>query len=40
LTLRAAHVGQGLDIYGLGYLMDDIIETGDSSPLEKAMQVV
>jgi geranylgeranyl pyrophosphate synthase len=36
-TLRAAHVGQGLDIHGLDYLMDDIIETGDSLPLEKAI---
>jgi geranylgeranyl pyrophosphate synthase len=36
-TLRAAHVGQGLDIYGLDYLMNDSIETGDSLPLEQAI---
>jgi geranylgeranyl pyrophosphate synthase len=36
-TLRVAHVGQGLDIYGLDYLMDNIIETGDSLPLEQAI---
>ena len=37
LTLRAAHVGQGLDIYGLDYLMNDVIQTGDSLPLEQAI---
>lgn len=36
-TLRAAHVGQGLDIYGLDYLMDEVIQTGDSLPLEQAI---
>ena len=36
-TLRAAHVGQGLDIHGLDYLMQDAVETGDSLPLEQAI---
>ena len=35
LTLRAAHVGQGLDIHGLNYLMDETVESGDSSVLER-----
>ena len=37
LTLRAAHVGQGLDIHGMDYLMDEVIDTGDSAALEQAI---
>ena len=36
-TLRAGHVGQGLDIHGLDYLMQDAVETGDSLSLERAI---
>lgn len=36
-TLRAAHIGQGLDIHGLDYLMNDSIETGNSLSLEQAI---
>ena len=27
-TLRAAHSGQALDLYGLDYMMDDVVENG------------
>ena len=37
LTLRAAHIGQGLDIHGLDYLMDEAVETGDALALERAI---
>ena len=37
LTLRAAHLGQALDIHGLDYLMDDAVASGDSSTLEQAV---
>lgn len=37
MTLRAAHTGQALDIYGLDYMMDDVVETGDSLTIEKAV---
>ena len=36
-TLRTAHIGQGLDIHGLDYLMNDCIETGNGLPLEQAI---
>lgn len=37
LTLRAAHVGQAADIHGLDYMMERVVETGDSTALEKAV---
>ena len=37
LILRAGHIGQALDIRGLDYMMDDVVETGHSLPLEKAI---
>ena len=33
-ALRAGHAGQGLDITGLGYLMDDVIARGDAALAE------
>lgn len=33
-ALRAGHAGQALDIHGLGYLMDDVIERGDAALAE------
>ena len=27
-ALRAAHTGQAMDLYGLDYLMDDVVEQG------------
>ena len=33
-ALRAGHAGQGLDISGLGYLMDDVIARGDAKLAE------
>lgn len=38
LTLRAGHCGQAFDIYGLDYLMDEAVKTGDSIRLEKAVR--
>ena len=37
LTLRAAHLGQALDIHGLDYLMDEVVISGDSSTLEQSI---
>lgn len=37
LTLRAGHSGQAFDIYGLDYLMDAAVKSGDSTPLEKSV---
>jgi len=37
LTLRAGHCGQAFDIYGLDYLMDEAVRTGDSVRLEKSV---
>ena len=37
LTLRAGHSGQAFDIYGLDYLMDTAVKSGDSKPLEKSV---
>lgn len=37
LTLRAGHCGQAFDIYGLDYLMDDAVKSGDSTRLEKSV---
>lgn len=37
LTLRAGHSGQAFDIYGLDYLMDEAVQSGDSEKLEKSV---
>lgn len=37
LTLRAGHCGQGFDIYGLDYLMEDSIENGAGQKLLDAI---
>lgn len=37
LTLRAGHSGQAFDIYGLDYLMDEAVKSGDSTRLEKSV---
>lgn len=39
-TLRTAHVGQGWDIHGLDYLMNDCVETGQSLALEQAILTI
>ena len=38
--LRAGHVGQGLDIYGSGHLMDEAVKTGNGAPVEKAVHCI
>ncbi len=37
LTLRAGHAGQAFDIYGLDYLMDEAVRSGDSTGLERSV---
>ena len=39
-ALRAGHAGQGLDIHGMDYLMDDIVKTGDGALLEERVLAV
>ncbi|KAG5480506.1 hypothetical protein LSCM1_06209 [Leishmania martiniquensis] len=39
-VLLAGHAGQGLDIYGLGYLMPNVVETGDASTLFDALEAI
>ncbi|KAK7196465.1 polyprenyl synthase [Novymonas esmeraldas] len=39
-VLMAGHAGQGLDIYGLGYLMPKAVETGDASALFDALDAI
>ncbi|AIN97361.1 polyprenyl synthase, putative [Leishmania panamensis] len=39
-VLLAGHAGQGLDIYGLDYLMPKVIETGDVSTLFDALDAI
>lgn len=39
-ALRAGHAGQALDIAGLGYLMDDVIERGDWALAESRITAI
>jgi geranylgeranyl pyrophosphate synthase len=39
-ALRAGHAGQALDIAGLGYLMDDVIERGDAALAESRIMAI
>ena len=39
-ALRGGHGGQALDIHGLGYIMDECIETGDAELPEKRLLAV
>jgi geranylgeranyl pyrophosphate synthase len=39
-ALRAGHAGQALDIAGLGYLMDDVIERTDGSLAESRLLAI
>jgi geranylgeranyl pyrophosphate synthase/predicted secreted hydrolase len=39
-ALRAGHAGQALDIAGLGYLMDDVLERGDGALAESRLVAV
>ncbi|RNC44822.1 polyprenyl synthase [Trypanosoma cruzi] len=38
--MKAAHAGQGLDIRGLGYLMPDVVRTGETKALEDAVKAI
>ncbi|EKF31388.1 polyprenyl synthase, putative [Trypanosoma cruzi marinkellei] len=38
--MKAAHAGQGLDIRGLGYLMPDVVRTGETEALEDAVKAI
>jgi len=39
-ALRAAHSGQALDIHGLGYMMDDVVENGAGRLLEERILAI
>ncbi|KAG5503006.1 hypothetical protein JIQ42_06969 [Leishmania sp. Namibia] len=39
-VLLAGHAGQGLDIYGLDYLMPSVVETGDARALFDALDAI
>lgn len=39
-VLRAGHAGQGLDIYGLDYLMPEVVATANAEPLFEALNAI
>ncbi|EPY25208.1 polyprenyl synthase [Angomonas deanei] len=39
-VLRLGHVGQGLDLYGLDYLMEHVVETGETCALVEALRAI
>lgn len=39
-ALRAGHAGQGLDIYGLDYLMPETVRTGNAQPAVDALEAI
>ena len=39
-TLRAAHAGQALDIHGLSYMMDDVVQNGAGRVLEERILAI
>ncbi|KAH9589218.1 Polyprenyl synthetase [Trypanosoma melophagium] len=39
-VMRAGHAGQGLDIFGLNYLMPEVVKTGNAQPLSDALKAI
>ena len=39
-ALRGGHAGQALDIYGLGYLMDEVVESGNGELAESRLLAI
>ncbi len=38
--LRSGHAGQALDIYGLNYIMDEVVQSGNGKKLEKMVMAI